>query len=147
MFEDSVRDKRSSDAVEGDLAEIIKRKVAPDIIATATNLLSALAEVDRMAILDKQDLDPANIEGIAAVNQRAKSDRAAIMDEFDSVSEGIRIAISADATTKSLLNSLSSQKSCHRSAVRDALHLIKDADSANGVLGASVELEMTGATA
>ena len=147
MFEDSVRDKRSSDAVEGDLAEIIKRKVAPDIIATATNLLSALAEVDRMAILDKQDLDPANIEGIAAVNQRAKSDRAAIMDEFDSVSEGIRIEISADATTKSLLNSLSSQTSCHRSAVRDALHLIKDADSANGVLGASVELEMTGATA
>jgi hypothetical protein len=147
MFEDSVRDKRSSDDVEGDLTEIIQRKVAPDIIATATDLLSALAEVDRMAILDKQDLDPANVEGIAAVNQRAKSERAAIMVKFDSVSEEIRIEISADATTRSLLNSLSSQKSCHRSAVRDALHLIKDAQSDNETLGSSVELEMTGATA
>jgi hypothetical protein len=147
MFEDSVRDKRSSDDVEGDLTEIIQRKVAPDIIATATDLLSALAEVDRMAILDKQDLDPANVEGIAAINQRAKSERAAIMVEFDSVSEEIRIEISADATTRTLLNSLSSQKSCHRSAVRDALHLIKDAQSDNETLGSSVELEMTGATA
>jgi hypothetical protein len=147
MFEDSVRDKRSSDDVEGDLTEIIQRKVAPDIIATATDLLSALAEVDRMAILDKQDLDPANVEGIAAVNQRAKSERAAIMVEFDSVSEEIRIEISADATTRTLLNSLSSQKSCHRSAVRDALHLIKDAQSDNETLGSSAELEMTGATA
>lgn len=147
MFEDSVRDKRSSDDVEGDLTEIIQRKVAPDIIATATDLLSALAEVDRMAILDKQDLDPANVEGIAAVNQRAKSERAAIMVKFDSVSEEIRIEISADATTRSLLNSLSSQKSCHRSAVRDALHLIKDAQSDNETLGSSAELEMTGATA
>jgi hypothetical protein len=147
MFEDSVRDKRSSDDVEGDLTEIIQRKVAPDIIATATDLLSALAEVDRMAILDKQDLDPANVEGIAAINQRAKSERAAIMVEFDSVSEEIRIEISADATTRTLLNSLSSQKSCHRSAVRDALHLIKDAQSDNETLGSSAELEMTGATA
>lgn len=147
MFEDSVRDKRSTDDVEGDLAEIIQRKVAPDIIATAIDLLSALAEVDRMAVLDKQDLDPANVEGVAAVNKRAKSERAAIMDEFDLASEEIRIEICADATASTLLNSLSSQESCHRSAVRDALHLIKDAHSENGILGNSAELEMTGATA
>ena len=130
MFEESVRSKPSLgdvDEVEERLIEVIKRNVASGVIASAIDLSRALAKLNRELEHKLEGLRPRDEDGHAELYRQQQPDIQRIMAELGTVSEASRKEIMADPEARHLLYELSGQSSCHRSAIRDAVHLIMDA--------------------
>lgn len=130
MFEESVRSKLSYgdvDEVEKRLIEVIKRNVASGVIASAIDLSRALAKLNRELEQKLEGLHPRDEDGHAELYRQERPVLQRIMADLGAVSEVIRKEIIADPEARHLLYDLSGQSSCHRSAIRDAVHLIADA--------------------
>lgn len=129
MFEESVRSKLSFgdvDEVEKRLIEVIQRNVASGVIASAIDLSRALAKLNRELEQKLEGLHPRDEDGHAELYRQERPTLQGIMADLDAVSEVIRLEIIADPEARHLLFELSGQSSCHRSAIRDVLHLIAD---------------------
>lgn len=151
MFEESVRSKLSYgdvDEVEKRLIEVIKRNVASGVIASAVDLSKALAKLNRELEQKLEGLRPRDEDGHAELYRQERPALQRIMADLGAVSEVIRMEIIADPEARHLLYYLSGQFSCHRSAIRGAVHLIADVS----VLQVQIDLdsnveEMAGANA
>ena len=112
---------RTCDEVEAELVVIIEQHVASEHIDTAVDLLVQLTEFDRNVEQEGCSANSSHRLELIAMKRRE------ITKQFDDISDEIRLVIQDDSTAKELLDSLSRQESCQNSAIRDALHLIRDA--------------------